>query len=148
MYHGEPILENKNLASENTEVDFHKSETKTSISSPKMTSLWKRAFELNKAMLLEDIGLGPDDLLKVVEEFETVSQVVDHSYPAVIVSNEESQREEEDYSEDEDYFDDEESNDDYIDFSEESAPPGSLPVDFIAEQLGDGDQWRPNRFRR
>lgn len=116
-----------------------------------MTRLWRQAIESSKAMLLEDIELGPDDLLKVVEEFETVSQVTEHSYPAVIVSNDESQNrdhEDEDYSEDDDYFDDEESDDDYVDFSEKSAPPGSLPVDFLAEQFSDGDDWRPNWSRR
>ncbi|PWA71932.1 RNA-binding CRS1 / YhbY (CRM) domain-containing protein [Artemisia annua] len=149
MYHGEPIssssrdIENDTSCSENTEADFYKSEIRTSISSPRMTALWKRAIEQSKAMLLEDIDLGPDDLLKVVEEFETVSQVADHSYPAVIVSNEENQTNEEDYSEDEDYFDDEESDDEYSDYSEKSAPPGSLPVDFLVDQFGDGDQWRP-----
>ncbi|KAJ0818524.1 putative CRS2-associated factor, plant [Helianthus annuus] len=115
-----------------------------------MTQLWRRAIESSKAMLLEDIELGPDDLLKVVEEFETATQVTEHSYPAVIVSNKESQArdpEDEDYSEDDDYFDDE-SDDDYVDLSEKSAPPGSLPVDFLAEQLSDGDDWMPSRSRR
>ncbi|KAL7610672.1 CRS2-associated factor 2, chloroplastic [Lactuca sativa] len=135
MYHGAPISEN------NTEVDFYKSKRVSSISSPKMTLLWRRAIESNKAMLLEDIGVGPDDLLKVVEEFETVSQVAEHSYPAEIVSNEDF--EEGDYSEDESYFD-EDSDDEYDDFSQKSAPPGSLPVDFLAEQLRDSDEWRPN----
>lgn len=154
MYHDEPIasstttfdsIANDPSCSENKTDDFYKSEIRSSISSPRMTSLWKRAIESSKAMLLEYIGLGPDDLLKVVEEFETISQVTDHSYPAVIVSNQASQSEEEDYSEDEDYFDDEESDDDYVDFNEKSAPPGTLPVDFIAEQFSDGDDWRPNR---
>nr|XP_043606681.1 CRS2-associated factor 2, chloroplastic [Erigeron canadensis] len=156
MYHGEPIFSSpsthdniqKDPNSENTNVAFYKSEIRTSISSPKMTSLWRRAIELNKAMLLEDTCLGPDDLLKVVEGFETVSQVTDHSYPAVIVSNDESQSEKEDYSHGDDYFDDEDLDDDYGDFSEKSAPPGTLPVDLIAEQFSDGDEWRPNRTRR
>ncbi|GJR52799.1 CRS2-associated factor 2, chloroplastic [Tanacetum coccineum] len=171
MYQGEPISSSRDiendtscsgfvallvrliihfLASDNTEAEFYKSEIRTSISSPRMTALWKRAIEQSKAMLLEDIDLGPDDLLKVVEEFETVSQVADHSYPAVIVSNGESQTSEEDYSEDEDYFNDEESDDEYADYSEKSAPPGSLPVDFLVDQFGDGDQWRPkpNQNRR
>ncbi|KAI3713850.1 hypothetical protein L1987_72436 [Smallanthus sonchifolius] len=158
MYHGAPISSaptNANIvddpSSENSKVDSYKSEIRSSISSPRMTRLWRRAIESSKAMLLEDVELGPDDLLKVVEEFETVSQVTEHSYPAVIVSNQESQNldhEDENYSEDEDYFDDEESDDDYVDFSEKSVPPGSLPVDFLAEQLSDGDDWRPNRSRR
>ncbi|KAJ9549518.1 hypothetical protein OSB04_022061 [Centaurea solstitialis] len=153
MYHGAPIfstptldnIANKPSCLENTEVG---SESTTVVSSPKMMSLWRRAIELNKAMVLEDIGVGPDDLLKVVEEFETVSQVAEHTYDAVIVSNEEKDddSEEEDYSEDESYFDDD--DDEYGEVSEKSAPPGSLPVDFLAEQLGDGDEWRPNRNRR
>ncbi|KAK1438198.1 hypothetical protein QVD17_04003 [Tagetes erecta] len=149
MYHG--VCVSSSPTSENTANDPSCSEIRSSISSPRMTQLWRRAIESSTAMLLEDIELGPDDLLKVVEEFETVSQVTEHSYPAVIVSNDESQNrdhDEEDYSEDDDYFDDEESDDDYVDFSEKSAPPGSLPVDFLAEQLRDGDDWRPNRSRR
>ncbi|KAJ0446348.1 putative RNA-binding, CRM domain, YhbY-like superfamily, CRS2-associated factor, plant [Helianthus annuus] len=154
MFHGAPIfsgptsesIANDPSCSENS----YESEIRSSISSPRMTQLWRRAIESSKAMLLEDIELGPDDLLKVVEEFETVTQVTEHSYPAVIVSNKESQArgpEDEDYSEDDDYFDDE-SDDDYVDLSEKSAPPGSLPVDFLAEQLSDGDDWMPSRSRR
>lgn len=140
MYHGQPIsltptLDDVASCLETAKNEIYKSDTRSSISSPKMTLLWRRAIESNKAMLLEDIGVGPDDLLKVVEEFETVAQVADHSYPAVIVSN--------DYSEDESYFD-EDSDDEYGDLSQKSAPPGSLPVDFLAEQLRDGDDWRPN----
>ncbi|KAI3728315.1 hypothetical protein L6452_16949 [Arctium lappa] len=159
MYHGAPIfptptfdsIANEPSCSENTEDGSYKSESRTVVSSPRMMSLWRRAIELNKAMVLEDIGVGPDELLKVVEEFETVSQVTDHTYDAVIVSNEEKSDdpEEEDYSEDESDFDDEDSSDDeYGELSEKSAPPGSLPVDFLAEQLGDGVEWRPNRNRR
>ncbi|XP_071702187.1 CRS2-associated factor 2, chloroplastic [Rutidosis leptorrhynchoides] len=143
MYHDNIATDHS--CSENTTVDFYKSDIRSSISSPRITSLWRRAIESSNAMLVEDIGLGPDDLLKVVEEFEKISQVTDHSYPAVIVSNQKSQSEEEDYSEDEDYFDDEESDNEYVDFSEKSAPPRTLPVDFIAEQFSDGDEWRPNR---
>ncbi|KAF2292765.1 hypothetical protein GH714_027953 [Hevea brasiliensis] len=57
-------------------------------SSPKMISLWKRAIEASKAILLDEIDLGPDDLLRKVEEFENISQATEHSYPAVILSNE------------------------------------------------------------
>ncbi|XP_076943760.1 CRS2-associated factor 2, chloroplastic-like isoform X2 [Bidens hawaiensis] len=149
MYHGARI--SSGPTSETVANDPTCSEIRSSISSPRMTQLWRRAIESSKAMLLEDIDMGPDDLLKVVEEFETVSQVTEHSYPAVVVSNEDSQTrdsEYEDYSEDEDYFDEESEDDDYVDLSEKSAPPGSLPVDLLAEQLSDGDDWRPNRSRR
>ncbi|KAK9052739.1 hypothetical protein SSX86_029369 [Deinandra increscens subsp. villosa] len=149
MYQG--ALTSSGHTSESIANDTDCSGIRSSISSPRMTQLWRRAIELSKAVLLEDIELGPDDLLKVVEEFATVSQVTEHSYPAVIVSKEDSRNrdhEDEDYSEDDDYFDDEESEDDYVDFSQKSAPPGSLPVDFLAEQFTDGDDWRPNRSRR
>lgn len=58
-------------------------------SSPKMISLWKRAIELGKAILLDEIDLGPDDLLRKVEKFENIPQATEHSYPAVILSSEE-----------------------------------------------------------
>ncbi|KAK0597483.1 hypothetical protein LWI29_025801 [Acer saccharum] len=56
--------------------------------SPKMMSLWKRAIESSKALLLDEINLGPDDLLKKVEEFENISQATEHSYPALVLSSE------------------------------------------------------------
>ncbi|KAK2991234.1 hypothetical protein RJ640_023815 [Escallonia rubra] len=49
-------------------------------SGPKMMSLWKRAIESSKALLLDEICLGPDALLKKVEEFESGSQATVHSY--------------------------------------------------------------------
>ena len=128
-----------------------------------MFSLWKRAIESNKALLLDEINLGPDALLEKVEEFEGISQATEHSYPALILSNEDggarsavadseddmedsyschdlpTEPEDDDY--DKDYYDDD--DDDYDDDSyvvESSAPPGSLPVDLITKKyrpLGD-----------
>ncbi|KAK2985340.1 LOW QUALITY PROTEIN: hypothetical protein RJ640_028654, partial [Escallonia rubra] len=46
-------------------------------SSPKMMSLWKCAIESSKALLLDEICLGPYALLKKVEEFESSSQATD-----------------------------------------------------------------------
>ncbi|KAK3035101.1 hypothetical protein RJ639_032603 [Escallonia herrerae] len=43
-------------------------------SGPKMMSLWKRAIESSKALLLDEICLGPNALLKNTEEFESSSQ--------------------------------------------------------------------------
>ncbi|XP_043708860.1 CRS2-associated factor 2, chloroplastic [Telopea speciosissima] len=60
---------------------------KTEISNPRMMSLWKRAIESRKALLLEDTGLGPDALLERVEAFVGMSQAKEHSYPALIVSS-------------------------------------------------------------
>ncbi|KAI8023033.1 hypothetical protein LOK49_LG03G00291 [Camellia lanceoleosa] len=116
--------------------------------SPKMMSLWKCAIETSKALLLDKIGLGPDDLLKKVEEFEGLSQATDHSYPAIVLSGEDgidSSRAEyrfhnEDHGEDEDYNhdDDNDVDDEYYlsDFEEmeSSVPLGSLPVDLIAKR--------------
>ncbi|KAK3021424.1 hypothetical protein RJ639_046004 [Escallonia herrerae] len=50
-------------------------------SSPKMMSLWERAIGSSKALLLDEIFLGPDALLKEEEEFEGSSQATVHSYP-------------------------------------------------------------------
>ncbi|KAK0573396.1 hypothetical protein LWI29_007516 [Acer saccharum] len=51
--------------------------------SPKMMSFWKRAIELSKTLLLDEINLGPDELLKKVEEFENISEATKHSYSPI-----------------------------------------------------------------
>ena len=51
-----------------------------------MLSLWRRAIDTSKALLLDEIDLGPDALLEKVEEFEGLSQVTEHSYPAIVLS--------------------------------------------------------------
>ncbi|XVF02487.1 hypothetical protein REPUB_Repub04eG0179400 [Reevesia pubescens] len=126
-------------------------DAKKVISSPKMMSLWNRAIESNKALLLDEIALGPDALLEKVEEFEGMSLAIEHSSEAVVLSCEDgsggSMAESEDGSYSEDfggendiYNDDDIINDEYddIDTFEEvdsSIPLGSLPVDRIAERL-------------
>lgn len=129
------------------------------ISSPKMTSLWERAIQSSKALLLDELNLCPDDLLKKVEEFEGITQVTEHSYPALVLSSERatgssvaayedgSTSQSEDYSEDGFPFSD---NDEYDDICENdpfeeadwSTPLGSLPVDRLTEKLSQ-DQKRP-----
>lgn len=118
-------------------------------SSPKMMSLWNRAIESSKAMLLDEINLGPDELLKKIEEFEGLSQATEHSYPALILSNEDgatgSMAEFEDCSQSETYdennfcpeedFDDNEFYDSDSSDLDTEVPLGSLPVDHIAERL-------------
>lgn len=130
------------------------------ISSPKMTSLWERAIQTSKALLLNDLNLSPDDLLKRVEEFEGITQATEHSYPALVLSSERatgssvaayedgSTSQSEDYGEDGFPFGD---SDEYDDFCEDdpfeeadwSAPLGSLPVDRLTEKLSQ-DQKRPD----
>lgn len=114
-------------------------------SSPRMMSLWQNAIGLGKAWLLDQIELGPDELLERVEEFESVSQVTEHSYPALILSSKvsvDSSRQphgdtkDEDYSEDGTYPD---KFDDTFESLESSVPFGSLPIDLLAEQLSDTD---------
>ncbi|KAJ9708892.1 hypothetical protein PVL29_000742 [Vitis rotundifolia] len=109
-----------------------------------MMSLWKSAIESSKALLLGEIGLGPDALLKVVEEFEGISQATEHSYPALVMSSEDGTGgtkaeyegyNSEDYSEDEIYNDDD--DDEYLvnesmEEMESPVPLGSLPVDLLA----------------
>ncbi|KAH9773187.1 CRS2-associated factor 2 [Citrus sinensis] len=116
-------------------------------SSPKMISLWKRAIESTKALVLDEINLGPDDLLKKVEEFEGISQAAEHSYPALVLSREdgasssmaeyEDGSQSENYDEDEFYPEDDFNDDDefYDSDSSDVVPLGSLPVDHIAERL-------------
>lgn len=106
---------------------------KTVKSSPKMMSLWNRAIETSKAMLLEDSGLGPDSLLQKVEEFDSMSHATEHSYPALVFSSEDDNSSHDDGSEE-----DEDDDEDYLGNSfggmESSVPIGSLPVDWIATQ--------------
>ncbi|XVE75019.1 hypothetical protein DITRI_Ditri12bG0063800 [Diplodiscus trichospermus] len=129
----------------------HTPDTEKVISSPKMMSLWKRAIESNKAMLLDEIALGPDALLEKVEEFEGMSLATEHSCEAVVMSSEDgsgsslANLEADSFSEDfggenDTYSDDDIVNDeDYdLDSLEEldtSVPLGSLPVDRIAGRL-------------
>ncbi|XP_028245567.1 CRS2-associated factor 2, chloroplastic [Glycine soja] len=61
--------------------------------SPKMLSLWKRAIQSSKALLLDEFNLGPDALLEKVEEFDTVSQALEHSHPAFSLSSKENDAE-------------------------------------------------------
>ncbi|RZC89276.1 hypothetical protein C5167_030965 [Papaver somniferum] len=116
------------------------------ISSPKFLSRWKRAIESSKALLLDEIELGPDELLEKVEAFAVTLQAAEHSYPALIVSSGESagilNTDNEDGSEtlsDDDDEDDSEYGYGDQDYSfeelESSIPKGSLPVDVIVEQL-------------
>lgn len=126
--------------------------------SPKMLSLWKRAIESSKALLLDEINVSPDALLEKVEEFEGISQVTEHSLPALILSSENGSKgsiadfedtqndsyssdgfvtENEDDDDDDEY---DEYNDDYDedglnDVVDSSASPGSLPIDLITEKL-------------
>ena len=51
-------------------------------------SLWERAIESNKALLLDEMTLGPDALLEKVEEFEGMSLATEHSCEAVVLSSE------------------------------------------------------------
>lgn len=114
-----------------------------------MMSLWKRALESNKALLLDDTDLSPDSLLERVEEFEGMSQAAEHSYPALFLSGSGANAVDYTKSDDSDITeygnngnlqveDNEEYDRDNNDFSEElesSVPFGSLPVDLIAERL-------------
>ncbi|XP_017219909.1 CRS2-associated factor 2, chloroplastic isoform X1 [Daucus carota subsp. sativus] len=119
--------------------------------SPKMMSLWSRAIESNQAMVLDDLGLGPDALLEKVEEFERTSQATVHSFPALILPSEdvsgnrnegpeeESSLDDGGYqSYDSEYDDDSDINDSF-DGMDSSAPLGSLPIDLIAKQFSDSE---------
>lgn len=117
------------------------SDAKSVRSSPRMMSLWKRAIESGKASILDEIDLSPDDLLLKVDEFGSISQAVEHSYPATILSNKEgpytstkqwkSEEDDDNYNEGDRYYINS------FDAVESSVPLGSLPVDFIAKELRD-----------
>ncbi|XP_039034921.1 CRS2-associated factor 2, chloroplastic-like isoform X2 [Hibiscus syriacus] len=140
-------------------------DAKTVVSSPKMMSLWKRAIESSKALLLEEIALGPDALLEKVEEFEGLSLATEHSCEALVLSGEDgssgsSSAEFEGGSYGEDFGDENDlfSNDDIVEdeyYNDESfeeveevdslIPLGSLPVDKIAERLGRESKMKSKR---
>lgn len=138
------------------EDDQNKDDSNMMSSSPRMTSLWKRAIELSKALLLDEIIVDPDALLEKVEEFEVASQATEHSSPAFILSSEDGDSTakgsladfEEDNTYPSDSFATEDDDEDYLydNYNENdedesnsvvdsSAPPGSLPIDLIADKL-------------
>ncbi|KAI3919027.1 hypothetical protein MKW92_025031 [Papaver armeniacum] len=110
------------------------------ISGPKFLSRWKRAIESSKALLLDEIELGPDELLEKVEAFAVTLQAAEHSYPALITSSGKVLTLSDDDDEDDDSeYDDSEYGYEDQDYSFEeldsSIPKGSLPVDVIVDQL-------------
>ncbi|XP_020114051.1 CRS2-associated factor 2, chloroplastic [Ananas comosus] len=136
----------------------HSDETTVSkvLWSPKMFSLWKRAIDTQKALMIDGNELSPDSLLKRVEEFEGLSQAAEHSYPALILtggeepnamtaeSNDKAKmgisRDPKDHDEEIDGTDNgadyEGSDFDSLETDVESSVPfGSLPIDSIAERL-------------
>lgn len=113
-------------------------------------SLWKRAIESNKALLLNEneTNLCPDDLLQKVDEFASLSQAKEHSFSAVVVNYHPSSAQTEiegggpDFGledENEDSVDDYNDNDDFTDMNDDDiksfVPLGSLPVDSLAQSL-------------
>lgn len=109
-------------------------------------SLWKRALESNKAVLLDETDLGPDALLERVEEFERITQATEHSYPAIVHSGEDrtltSEAEDKIFKDDEEFHDYSTDDEDFEDYgddlfekAESPGPLGSLPVDLIVERL-------------
>lgn len=144
-FHG---IANSMTSSDSGSSDLHhKSDTKTVNSSPRMMSLWQKAIGSGKALLLDEIELGPDELLEKVEEFASISQVTEHSYQALISSSaaaldpsgqSDGDAEDEAYSEDETCPD---SLDDSFEAVESSVPFGSLPIDAITEHFSDPDEY-------
>ncbi|KAM7484221.1 hypothetical protein LguiA_000230 [Lonicera macranthoides] len=125
-------------------VGFQKSEDPRAVSSsPKMMSLWKNAIESSKALVLDEIGLSPNELLEKVEEFERVSQAAVHSYPALILSGETADDQEgpqdENYNSS-DYDDESYLNESFVGDDDSSLPMGTLTVDLIAKQLSDNEK--------
>ncbi|RWW50732.1 hypothetical protein BHE74_00042986 [Ensete ventricosum] len=111
--------------------------------------------ESGKAFLLDDTKLSPDSLLKRVEDFEGLSQVLEHSYEAFILPDGKDPDDSEDSlkqrltTETNDDHNDNDGNremdtynGDYesdncssFDEIEPEVPFGCLPVDSIAERL-------------
>ncbi|PWZ03955.1 CRS2-associated factor 2, chloroplastic [Zea mays] len=124
---------------------------------PKMFKLWKSAVDSSLALLLDDAeanNLTPDSLLTLVEEFSVTSQAVEHSFPALLVTNgdastdslsaeymnDESEtsvagNEEGQLEQSPDLRDDEHFDLDMFERLESSVPLGSLPIDSMIERL-------------
>ncbi|RAL37501.1 hypothetical protein DM860_000195 [Cuscuta australis] len=97
--------------------------------SPRMATLWQRAVDSGTALLLDEINLEPDDLLKRVEEFEGTLQAMNRSYPIDTFGGGSGGGGGD--SDGEDLI-----NDDLLDVVPESELPfGSLPIDAIVEQF-------------
>ncbi|XP_047962825.1 CRS2-associated factor 2, chloroplastic [Salvia hispanica] len=122
------------------------SDTESRQVSPKMMALWQRAIESGRASVLHEVNVSPDELLSKVEEFESASQAITHSYPATIYSDDGSSSSDsralvgEDEDEDEDGDDDFSEDDECFDAVESQVPLGSLPIDLLAMQFSDGDE--------
>lgn len=124
---------------------------------PKMFKLWKSAVDSSLALLLDDAeanNLTPDSLLTLVEEFSVTSQAVEHSFPALLVTNgdagtdtlsaeymnDESEtsvagNEEGQLEQSPDLRDDEHFELDMFERLESSVPLGSLPIDSMIKRL-------------
>lgn len=124
-------------------------DAKAEKSSPRMMSLWQSAIDSGKALLLDKTDLDPEELLEKVEEFGSISQVVEHSYPALVMSSDDSLHIKQNNSsaaENSDYGDQEAYTEEFDDESHighsfrevgSSVPLGSLPVDSIVRWLSD-----------
>ncbi|KAJ4968389.1 hypothetical protein NE237_015090 [Protea cynaroides] len=114
----------------------HGPATKKEISNPRMVSLWKRAMQSRKALLLEEPGLGPDALLERVEAFVAMSQAKEHSYPALVLSSASNATDSsKELTDGNDHYENDLGGDEEFPIEISSVPPGSLPVDLITKQL-------------
>jgi hypothetical protein len=122
-----------------------------------MFKLWESAVGSSLALLLDDAeanALTPDSLLTRVEEFSVTSQAVEHSFPALLVSNCEATTEspsaecindesetsiagnqEDQLGQSPDPSSDEHFELDMLERLESSVPLGSLPIDTMIEQM-------------
>ncbi|KAK8968019.1 hypothetical protein KSP40_PGU013038 [Platanthera guangdongensis] len=110
--------------------------------SSKMMSLWKRALESNRALLLDETELTPDSLLERIEEFGGLSQAAEHSYPAWVITgggaNDTTSETKNNTDEDEEDGEYDEKDHDLWEEGESPVPFGALPVDLMAERLHRG----------
>ncbi|XP_006349021.1 CRS2-associated factor 2, chloroplastic [Solanum tuberosum] len=136
-----------------TAKDYSNAHSRTRSTSPKMKSLWKNAIDSGKALLLDDIDLKPDDLLNKVEEFASISQAIEHTYPALVLSNKRSPEQpglmwrgssDDDNDSDDEISDDDDHEDKYyinnsFEALESTVPEGLLPVDLIVKEFSDDE---------
>uniref|UniRef100_J3KZC2 CRM domain-containing protein n=2 Tax=Oryza brachyantha TaxID=4533 RepID=J3KZC2_ORYBR len=123
---------------------------------PKMFKQWTNAIESSVALLLNDAevdALTPDLLLTRVEDFSVISQAVEHSFPALLVSNVETNPDvlnveftedgseigsveslQDEFTESPDISEDDHFEYDMLERLESSVPLGALPIDEVVNQ--------------
>uniref|UniRef100_A0A0D9V0B4 CRM domain-containing protein n=1 Tax=Leersia perrieri TaxID=77586 RepID=A0A0D9V0B4_9ORYZ len=150
-----PISSDESSSDEATDADDYMTERE--VLRPRMFKLWTNAIESSVALLLDNTevdALTPDSLLTRVEDFSVTSQAVEHSFPALLVANDEANSDvlnaecsedrpetgtivpqQNEFTQPPDVTEDDHFEDDMLERLESSVPLGALPIDAVVKQL-------------